>query len=73
MNAADLMVVPQKRRRVIFIGYREDVTKPSYPSPTVSPDKYITLEDAIGDLVTKSGKFEKTKYQIESIMVELPL
>lgn len=71
LNAADYGV-PQKRRRVIFIGYREDVTKPSYPSPTVSPDKYITLEDAIGDLVTKSGKIEKTKYQIESINGRTP-
>lgn len=71
LNAADYGV-PQKRRRVIFIGYREDVTKPSYPSPTVSPDKYITLEDAIGDLVAKSGKIEKTKYQIESINGRTP-
>ena len=71
LNASDYGV-PQKRRRVIFIGYREDVTKPSYPSPTVSPDKYITLEDAIGDLVAKSGKIEKTKYQIESINGRTP-
>lgn len=71
LNAADYGV-PQKRRRVIFIGYREDVTKPNYPSPTVSPDKYITLEDAIGDLVAKSGKTEKTKYQIESINGRTP-
>lgn len=71
LNAADYGV-PQKRRRVIFIGYREDVTKPSYPSPTVSQDKYITLEDAIGDLVAKSGKIEKTKYQIESINGRTP-
>ncbi|WP_456044299.1 DNA cytosine methyltransferase [Veillonella sp.] len=71
LNAADYGV-PQKRRRVIFIGYREDVTKPSYPSPTVSPDKYITLEDAIGDLVVKSGQIEKTKYQIESINGRTP-
>ena len=71
LNAADYGV-PQKRRRVIFIGYREDVTKPSYPSPTVSPDKYITLEDAIGDLVAKSGKIEKTEYQIESINGRTP-
>lgn len=71
LNAADYGV-PQKRRRVIFIGYREDVTKPSYPSPTVSSDKYITLEDAIGDLVAKSGKIEKTKYQIESINGRTP-
>lgn len=71
LNAADYGV-PQKRRRVIFIGYREDVTKPSYPSPTVSSDKYITLEDAIGDLVAKSDKIEKTKYQIESINGRTP-
>lgn len=73
LNAADYGV-PQKRRRVIFIGYREDVTKPSYPIPTVSPEKYITLEDAIGDLVTKSGKMDtsKTRYQIESINGRTP-
>lgn len=50
LNAADYGV-PQRRNRVIFIGYRRDLPAPSYPEPTVEPGKQLSLKDAISDLV----------------------
>ncbi len=68
LNAADFGV-PQRRRRVIFIGYREGERVPKYPIPTVK--KHLTLKDAIGDLIIddeikRKVNPKKTKYQTES-------
>lgn len=49
LNAADYGV-PQLRKRVIFIGNRIGVEN-VFPKPILSPDEYITVKDAIGDLV----------------------
>jgi len=56
MNVATLCAadyyVPQKRERVIFIGNR--IGKVSYhPSPLLRPGQYVTVEQAIGDLIDK--------------------
>lgn len=70
LNAADYGV-PQRRNRVFFIGYRNGLTPPVYPEPTVKPQGYLSLQDAIGDLITDT-KLRKRKnpklsqYQIES-------
>lgn len=70
LNAADYGV-PQRRNRIIFIGYRKGMTPPVYPEPTVTPENYLTLQEAIGDLITDT-KIRKKKnptlsqYQIES-------
>ena len=70
LNAADYGV-PQRRNRIIFIGYRDDMTPPKYPEPTVSPENYVTLQEAIGDLITDPATREKVNprlswYQEES-------
>ena len=43
--------VPQKRDRVIFIGNRIGATN-YHPQPLLSPDRYISTGEAIGDLIT---------------------
>lgn len=50
LNAADYGV-PQRRNRIIFMGYRRGLPAPQYPEPTVDADRHYTLLDAIGDLI----------------------
>ncbi|MES1041801.1 DNA cytosine methyltransferase [Peribacillus simplex] len=47
--------VPQKRKRAIFIAYRNGEKEPRYPEPT-TPELYqkVTVLQAIGDLVQSS-------------------
>lgn len=76
MNAADYGV-PQRRNRIIFIGYRGDVKAPNYPEPTVSPEDYISLKDAISDLIVDDNQRESiskhaSKYQMESMRGRTP-
>ncbi|MDD6071983.1 MAG: DNA cytosine methyltransferase, partial [Clostridiales bacterium] len=76
LNAADYGV-PQRRNRVIFIGYREDMVAPSYPEPTTKPENHLTLLDAIGDLITdtkirKKNNGELRQYQIDCINGRTP-
>lgn len=75
LNAADYGV-PQRRNRVIFIGYRNDVQIPNYPEPTHS-NHHVTISEAIGDLIL-SNKIRKrvnpqlSQYQIDSINGRTP-
>lgn len=74
LNAADYGV-PQRRNRVIFIGYRDDVQEPSYPLPTHTPDEYISIKEAISDLIGNNAKGEKmilSPYQQDSINGRTP-
>lgn len=70
LNAANYGV-PQRRNRVIFIGYRNGLQPPQYPEPTIKDGNYLTLKDAIGDLITNDNirneiNPQATKYQLES-------
>lgn len=44
--------IPQIRKRVFFVGLRDTDTVYDFPEKTVTPDNYITCEQAIGDLPT---------------------
>lgn len=76
LNSADYGV-PQRRNRIIFIGYRKGLTPPQYPEPTVSPENYLTLKDAISDLIVSNSTREEvatqlSQYQIDSINGRTP-
>ena len=56
---------------MIFIGYREGLKAPEYPVPTHRPEDYVTLQEAIGDLIVDEKKRNSvgkklTMYQKES-------
>jgi DNA (cytosine-5)-methyltransferase 1 len=43
--------VPQMRKRIFFVGIRKDLkTKFEFPTPTHTPDIYVSCEEAISDL-----------------------
>lgn len=70
LNAADYGV-PQRRNRIIFMGYRRGLKPPTYPEPTVDSDRHFTLLDALGDLIGDPAIREKENprlrvYQKES-------
>lgn len=76
LNAADYGV-PQRRNRIIFIGYRDGLTPPEYPKPILTPDQHLTLLDAIGDLIVDDEVRKEicpkiTAYQIASINGRTP-
>jgi len=70
LDASDFGV-PQRRRRVIFIGYREGEVEPNYPNPTHTEENKITVLEAIGDLISDDNirnnlNPQLTEYQIQS-------
>ena len=76
LNAADYGV-PQRRNRIIFIGYRRGLTPPEYPEPTVKPAERVTLLDAIGDLISDPQKKAAinpipTQFQLDSFYGRTP-
>ena len=76
LNAADYGV-PQRRNRIIFIGYRRGLIPPEYPTPIVKPENYLTLQEAIGDLIVDDNVREGvckelTPYQLASINGRTP-
>lgn len=70
LDASDFGV-PQRRRRAIFIGYRDGELEPNYPVPTQTEENKITVLSAIGDLIRNEDirhtlNPQLTDYQIQS-------
>lgn len=66
--------VPQMRKRMFFVGIREDIVeereqKFEFPKPTHNIKNYVTCEEAIGDLPSRELDFglEKDEYNKEPI------
>lgn len=64
--------VPQRRRRAIFIAYRNGENEPSYPEATTpNENQKVKVIDAIGDLIVDDNtriklNLKETKYQRDS-------
>ena len=69
LNAADYGV-PQRRNRVIFIGYRRNLPAPFYPEPTIAPEKQLSLKDAISDLVYDENLKNKVNQKLSDFQKE---
>lgn len=76
LNAADYGV-PQRRNRIIFIGYKKGLEVPQYPEPILNEESHLTLTDAIGDLISVKRVKDRvcpefTQYQLDSINGRTP-
>lgn len=69
LNAADYGV-PQRRNRIIFIGFRKGLTPPKYPEPIVDHASYLTLTEAIGDLIVDDDIRSKVNPQLSQYQLD---
>lgn len=51
--------VPQMRKRLVFVGLKEELGEYEYPQPTHNPDNYITCGDALSDLPSRECELGK--------------
>lgn len=51
--------VPQMRKRLIFMGVRNDIGVPTFPTPTHTEKTYRTCRDAISDLPSRENELGK--------------
>lgn len=58
--------VPQIRKRVIFVATKD--TPFSYPSPIFSPNNYITVGDALGNVDPVGEKYTEAKTDYQKLM-----
>jgi DNA (cytosine-5)-methyltransferase 1 len=57
--------VPQKRRRVIFLGWREDAEEPYHPVPTHTKENYVCMRDVLIPKSEVSSKYYHSEKMIE--------
>ncbi len=51
--------VPQMRKRLVFMGIREDIGVPVFPDPILDKDHYVTCRQAISDLPSRENESGK--------------
>lgn len=57
--------VPQKRRRVIFLGYKKGLPEPEHPEPTHSKDTYVCMRDVLAPRETVPDKYYHSQKMID--------
>lgn len=62
--------VPQIRKRVVFVGILNGISKFEYPIPVVNSDNYITCEDAISDLPSLENDYDYSLDKVRDYMSE---
>lgn len=60
LTAADYGV-PQMRKRLVFMGVRSDIGKPSFPKPMIDSEHYVTCREAIDDLPPRTDELGREK------------
>jgi len=65
LNAADFGV-PQARKRVVFIASKQNNI--SFPKPYLTPSKYITVGDALGNIDPDGDIYFKPKTKFQKMM-----
>jgi len=60
--------VPQLRERLFFVGVRKELGAFEFPPPVCSPSRYVTCEEAIGDLPALQSELgeEEARYTREA-------
>jgi len=57
--------VPQKRRRVIFLGWRNGVPEPEQPAPTHTKDTYVCMRDVLLPREEVASKYYHSQKMID--------
>ena len=63
--------IPQKRRRVIFLGWRNDVSEPSFPVPTHSKETYVATKTILLQKEEVPLKYYHSEKMINGFMERL--
>lgn len=76
LNAANYGV-PQRRNRIIVMAYKKGMMAPRYPRPTHDENNFVSVQDAIGDLIQDANIKDKvnpvpSQYQLDSIRGRTP-
>lgn len=61
--------VPQMRKRLFFVGLKNSDLKFEFPKPLLTPNDYITCEDAISDLPSRENELGEniSKYLMDPL------
>ena len=76
LNAANYGV-PQRRNRIIVMAYKKGMMAPRYPRATHDENNFVSVQDAIGDLIQDANIKDKvnpvpSQYQLDSIRGRTP-
>ena len=59
--------VPQIRKRLVFMGIRNDIGRPEFPRPLLNEENYITCREAIDDLPSRVNDLGNEKDEYDKV------